>query len=160
MAYHSRVMLDYPTSIGSYRAPSDPSEPMVVHMGHVPHIEGAHISTRDRYRAGRALVLATTFDQFEQEIRSQLNRMLGGNGFDAERDIRAITVNRWPHGYSYSSALTLGEDPDELPRLRDEFRRRAGNIAVAGADAGWQADCEIAMDEAARAVGELTVTAG
>jgi spermidine dehydrogenase len=34
MAYHSRVMLDYPTSIGSYRAPSDPSEPMVVHMGH------------------------------------------------------------------------------------------------------------------------------
>jgi spermidine dehydrogenase len=104
--------------------------------------------------------LATTFDQFEEEIRSQLNRMLGGNGFDAERDIRAITVNRWPHGYSYSSALTLGEDPDELPRLRDEFRKRAGNTAVAGADAGWQADCEIAMDEAARAVGELTVTAG
>jgi spermidine dehydrogenase len=160
MAYHSRVMLDYPTSIGSYRSPSDPSEPMVVHMGHVPHIEGTHISTRDRYRAGRALVLGTTFDQFEQEIRSQLNRMLGGNGFDAERDIRAITVNRWPHGYSYSSALTLGEDPDELPRLRDQFRKRAGNIAVAGADAGWSASIEVGMDEAARAVDELTATVG
>jgi spermidine dehydrogenase len=156
MAFHSRIMLDYPVNIGSYRSPSDPSEPMVVHMGHVPHIEGPNIRTRDRYRAGRAQVLAATFEQFEQEIRSQLNRMLGGNGFDAERDIRAITVNRWPHGYSYSSGLTLGDDPDELPRNRDEFRRRAGNIAIAGADAGWQADCEVAMDEAARAVGELT----
>jgi spermidine dehydrogenase len=156
MAFHSRVMLDYPVSIGSYRFPSDPSEPMVVHMGHVPHIEGSNISTRDRFRAGRALVLATTFEQFEQEITGQLNRMLGGNGFDAERDIRAITVNRWPHGYSYSSALTLDDDPDELERYKGEFRKRAGNIAVAGADAGWQADCEVAMDEAARAVGELT----
>jgi spermidine dehydrogenase len=156
MAFHSRVMLDYPVNIGSYRSPSNPAEPMVVHMGHVPHIEGPHLSTRDRYRAGRALVLGTTFEQFEREINSQLNRMLGGNGFDAERDIRAITVNRWPHGYSYSSELTLGDDPGQLAAYRGEFRKRAGNIAIAGADAGWQADCEVAMDEAARAVGELT----
>jgi hypothetical protein len=75
------------------------------------------------------------------------------------RDIRAITVNRWSHGYSYSSALTLGDDPDELPRYRDEFRKRAGNIAVAGADAGWNASIEVATDEAARAVDELTAIA-
>jgi hypothetical protein len=68
----------------------------------------------------------------------------------------AQSLKRWPHGYSYSSASTPGDDPDESPRLRDEFRKRAGNIAVAGADAGWQTDCEVAVDEAARAVGELT----
>ena len=28
-------------------------------------------------------------------------RTLGPGGFDPARDIRAITVNRWPHGYAY-----------------------------------------------------------
>ena len=32
---------------------------------------------------------------------NQLGRVLGG-GFDPARDIVAIIVNRWPHGYAYS----------------------------------------------------------
>ena len=35
------------------------------------------------------------------KIRGQLARILGPGGFDQERDITAITVNRWPHGYAY-----------------------------------------------------------
>src|SRR6266404_2084497 len=37
---------------------------------------------------------------FERNIRDQLGRTLQDGGFDPARDITAITVNRWPHGYS------------------------------------------------------------
>jgi spermidine dehydrogenase len=37
---------------------------------------------------------------FERNIRDQLGRTLKDGGFDPARDITAITVNRWPHGYS------------------------------------------------------------
>ena len=43
----------------------------------------------------------TTFQTFEREIRGQLAAMLGPSGLDPARDIAAITVNRWPHGYAY-----------------------------------------------------------
>ena len=36
-----------------------------------------------------------------EAITNQLDRMLGGGGFKSARDIAAITVNRWPHGYAY-----------------------------------------------------------
>ena len=32
-------------------------------------------------------------------------RALGPAGFDPARDVAAITVNRWPHGYAYSPHL-------------------------------------------------------
>ena len=36
MSFHSRVKLDYPVSLGGYRHPRDPSEPMCLHLVHVP----------------------------------------------------------------------------------------------------------------------------
>ena len=39
--------------------------------------------------------------------------MLGPGGFFSGRDIAAITVNRWPHGYSYvANSLFDPEDYD------------------------------------------------
>ena len=29
--------------------------------------------------------------------------MFAAKGFDADRDIEAITVNRWSHGYAYGT---------------------------------------------------------
>jgi spermidine dehydrogenase len=43
----------------------------------------------------------TSFELFERKVRDQLARTLAAGGFDAARDIEAITVNRWPHGYGY-----------------------------------------------------------
>lgn len=36
-------------------------------------------------------------------LRDQLTRLLGPGGFDPARDIRAITINRWGHGYAWST---------------------------------------------------------
>ena len=41
-----------------------------------------------------------SFEDFERGIRDLLQRALGPAGFDAARDIEAITINRWSHGYT------------------------------------------------------------
>jgi hypothetical protein len=56
---------------------------------------------KEQHRIGRMDLLNTSFETFEEKIRDQLGRVLGG-GFDPARDIVAIIVNRWPHGYAYS----------------------------------------------------------
>ena len=50
----------------------------------------------------RHIIYSTSFVSYEQQIRDQLQLMLGKHGFDHERDIRAITVNRIPHRYAYT----------------------------------------------------------
>ena len=77
-------------------------------------------------------------------------------GSDAERDIHAITVNRWPHGYAYSPGLLWEPDYDadeDKPWVRG--RRPFGRIAIANSDAGASATTDSAIDQAWRAVGEL-----
>ena len=94
------------------------------------------------------------------EVAHQLAGMLGSGGFDPARDIEGITVNRWPHGYSYSWYNPLfdkvyWEDDDErYPHIR--ARKRFGRIAIANADAGANAMLETAVEQGHRAVTELT----
>jgi spermidine dehydrogenase len=108
----------------------------------------------DQARAGRAELLATSFEHFERAIRDQMNRMLKDGGFDSARDIAAITVNRWPHGYSYESDSSL---PPEK-RANVIGRQRFGRITIANADAGASAYTDSAIDQAHRAVQELLVS--
>lgn len=92
----------------------------------------------------------TSFEDFEFHVRDELTRMLGAGGFDADRDIAAITV-RWGHGYSYSGdgLATSDERPFEIAR------QRCGQVAFANADAAWTPLASVAIEQAHRAVGEL-----
>ena len=94
-----------------------------------------------------------TFADFEARIRDELDRMLGPGGFSSARDIAAITVNRWPHGYGYTAnSLFDGDDyEDTVARARAPF----GRVAIANSDAGGDAYAHLAIDAAARAVREL-----
>jgi spermidine dehydrogenase len=152
--YHTYVNLDLPVSIGEYRYPRAPEEPTVVHMSKSPCRAGR--SSRDQHTAGRIELYNTTFETMERKIREQLVRTLGPGGFDPARDILAITVNRWPHGYAYEYSslfdkfvLEGGETPCE--RARKTF----GRIAIANSDAGAAAYTDEAINQAWRAVGEL-----
>src|SRR5262249_23073637 len=101
-----------------------------------------------------AKLLGMTFADFEARIRDDLDRMLGGGGFDSKRDIAAITVNRWAHGYSYVANSLF--DPDDYDKtVLPLARQRNRNIAIANTDAGGDAWAHFAIDQAARAVGEL-----
>ena len=86
-------------------------------------------------RAGRGLLYAATFASFEDKVRDELGRMFGPAGFDAARDIAAITVNRWGHGYAYT-ANSL-HDRETKPMPYEVAHRRVGRIAIANSDAGW-----------------------
>jgi spermidine dehydrogenase len=155
---HTGASLDAASTVGGYRAPASPDEPIVIHMTSNPNKPGA--PRREQNRAGAELLVKTTFEQFEREVRSHLARALAGGGFDPAADIVGLTVNRWPYGYSYTYD-TLG-DPEVAPEERPHVigRRRFGQVAIANSDAGAAAFTNQAIDEAHRAVQELFVTNG
>jgi spermidine dehydrogenase len=153
--YHSYMNLDLPVSIGGYECSQKPEDPIVLHMMKTPCKPGN--PARDQHLLGRVELFSTTFETMERNIREQLARIVGPGGFDPANDITAITVNRWPHGYAYEYSslwdkfwLEGGETPCEVAR------KPFGRIAIANADAGAYAYTDCAIDQAYRAVGELT----
>jgi spermidine dehydrogenase len=152
--YFSSVSLDFPVSIGQYHFPSRPEESCVLHLLRTPCKPG--LSCKDQYRAGRWDLFTTTFDTFERNIRDQLGRMLGKGGFDPARDIMAITVNRWPHGYAYEyNPLFEPLDRPDSERPCVIGRQPFGRIHIANSDADGHAYTNIAIDQGYRAVQEV-----
>jgi spermidine dehydrogenase len=154
-SYHSHMNLDLPVSIGGYQCSRNPEEPIVVHMLKTPCKPGR--PAREQHLLGRVELFTTTFETMERNIREQFARIVGPGGFDPANDITAITVNRWPHGYAYeynslwdSFWLEGGETPCEVAR------KPFGRIAIANADSGAYAYTDCAIDQAHRAVGEIT----
>ena len=155
-SYHTYAALDFPVSLGQYKFPSNPEEPMVLFMLRTPCKPG--LSQREQHRAGRAELLRTPFSTFERNIRDQLGRMLGSAGFDPARDIAGITVNRWAHGYAYGYNPLFDPDWAEEEKPWVVGRRRFGRIAIANSDAAASAYTDAAIDQAFRAVHELTLS--
>jgi spermidine dehydrogenase len=151
--YHSFVALDFPVSIESYKFPGKPEEPAVLFMLRTPCSPGA--PRRDQYRAGRYELLSTKFETIERNVREQLQRMLGDAGFDAARDVEAITVNRWAHGYAYEYDWYSDRDLPVGPRPNVIGRAPFGNITIANSDSAARAYTDAAIDESFRAVQEL-----
>jgi spermidine dehydrogenase len=151
--YHTSLNLDQGPSIGEYRAAQSPDDPVLVHMLRTPCQPG--LSAREQQRAGHYELLATPFDTFERNIRDQFARVLGSGGFDPARDIEAITVNRWPHGYAYEYNPLWDTDWPEGKRPCDIARRPFGRITIANSDAAAAAYTDQAIDQGHRAVQEL-----
>ena len=153
-AFYSSIGLDAPVSIGGYRHPRNPAEPIVLHLSRAVCKPGYPI--RDQHRLGRIELYSMPFEELERRTREQLGLVLGPGGFDPAGDILGITVNRWPHGYAY-----------QYNSLWDDFwfrgeegpcavaRRRFGRIAIANSDSAAYSYTDAAIDHAHRAVGEL-----
>jgi spermidine dehydrogenase len=157
-SYHDSVGLGEPISMGEYRCPRTPDEPMVLQLYRVPLAPG--LPAPEQWKSGMLELQSTPFEVFERNVRDQLGRMLSGGGFDPARDIEAITVNRWPHGYCFGYDPTTQEvawtsewPVQERPWLR--ARQPFGRIAIANCDAANNAMTEAALGEAYRAVQEV-----
>jgi spermidine dehydrogenase len=155
--YHTSTSLHYPLNVGDYVAPQTMDDPVVVKMHRAPCAPGE--PRRDQLRLGRYDLLNTTFETFERKIREQLQRTLGEGGFDAARDIAAITVNRWPHGNAYAYD-TITEPYHWAMFATDDrpcvvARQKLGRLSVANSDADASPFTDAAIDQAHRAVREV-----
>ena len=151
--FFSYGMLDFPVSVPGYAFSANPDEPIVMHLVHTPRVPG--LAAREQYRQGRAQLLTLSFEDYETHILRLLNGMLGPHGFDASRDIAGITVNRWPHGYSYEY-VDLVDPPEWGPENGPHIagRARIGRISIANADSEARAYLDAAIDAGWRAVRE------
>jgi spermidine dehydrogenase len=153
-SFFTTVEIDYPVSMGDYKYPASPDDPCVLHLEKIPC--GAGATARDQQIAGRMELYHMQFATFERNIRSQLGRILSSGGFDPARDIQAITVNRWPHGYAYEYNSLFDPNWPENERPCVVGRQPFGRISIANSDAGAFAYTSAAIDQAFRAVKEVT----
>ena len=149
--------------MGEYSTNRNPDKPIVLRMSAYFDAPNQGLNRREQHLDGRNEMLNTSFNDFEFMIRDKLSRVLGAHGFDDERDILGITVNRWPHGYSYSYnpisdshewAYTTSDD-----RRCVGGRKKVGRVAIANADASASPHTDAAINEAYRAVEEFGLSA-
>ena len=146
-------------AVGGFEPPRGPVDPMVIFMMHSPMPmtkPDPKLSARDQLRMARTEIYQTQFSDYEQQIREQLQSMLGQFGFQHQADIEAITVNRIPHGYAYPYVKL--DDPEwETGQAPHEVgRAQFGRISVANSDSEAVALMNAAFDAAYRAVEEQT----
>ncbi|MDA1063557.1 MAG: NAD(P)/FAD-dependent oxidoreductase [Proteobacteria bacterium] len=142
-AYYGMAMVDFPVSMGGYVFAKSPEQPIILHMERFPKGNDRNASLREQILAGRRELYATPFASIERETRTQLAGALAAGGFDPAEDIAAITVNRWAHGYAYERSMERG-------------RQRHGRISIANSDAGGVAYVSTAIEQAHRAVRDLS----
>jgi len=152
-SFYYMSLLDLGLNLGGYRGSISPDEPAILMMWHAPSFPG--MPARDQYRAGRAKLMQYTLDDYKRHACDQLGRALGSSGFDPQRDIAGITVNRWAHAYACGDNDLY--DPDWTPSESSwvKGRQRFGRITIANSDAAGVSMTQAAFDQANRAVKEL-----
>ena len=148
-----RLRLDFPVSMGAYQYAQKPDEPIVISAWYSPTVRG--LDNMAQYKAGRAKLLQMSYADFETDIYSHFDGMLGPYGFDAEKEIAAITLNRWPHGYAYEfEGIGVPPEYDRYNGPHILGRAQMGRISVANSDSEAYAYVDGAIDSADRAVNE------
>jgi spermidine dehydrogenase len=112
-------------------------------------------SAEEQGNRGRGEMLGTSFRDYERQIRDQFTEMFAGSGFDAQRDIAGIILNRWGHAYlSPQPGFFFGRDGRPAPR--EVLRNRPfGRLAFANTDLAGAMDHRYSILEANRALNQL-----
>jgi spermidine dehydrogenase len=100
-------------------------------------------------------LLATPFETFERNVRDLSVRALAGTDFDPGRDILAITVNRWSHGFATGRNSLFDEIEPGAVSPTVVARQKFGRIAIANSDAGGVSTMQTAFEQAYRAINDL-----
>jgi spermidine dehydrogenase len=130
-----------------------PDSPVVLSLKVLYSYPG--LSTQEQGNRGRMELMSTSFREYERRIRQQFTDMFGSTGFDAQRDIAGIILNRWGHAYlSPQPGFFFGKDGQPAPR---EILRQTpfGRIAFANTDLAGAMDHRFSILEAQRAVNQL-----
>ncbi len=139
-------------TMGDVAATISPDSPVVLTLKILFSSPGLPIG--EQVTRGRAELFSTPFRVYERRIREQLAMMFGRAGFDPQRDITGLILNRWGHAYlSPQPGFFFGTNgsagPGEILRNRPH-----GRIAFANSDLTGIMDHRTSILEAHRAVGQ------
>lgn len=138
---------------GQEDATISPDSPVVLSVKVLYSYPG--LSTEEQGKRGRGEMMSTSFREYERRIRQQFSDMFAGSGFDANRDIAGIILNRWGHAYlSPQPGFFFGKDGKPAPR---QVLRKApfGRVAFANTDLAGAMDHRFSIVEAQRAVDQI-----
>jgi len=130
-----------------------PDSPIVLTLKILFPYPGKAIS--EQVSQGREELLNTPFREYERRIREQLAMVFGAAGFDPNRDIVGIILNRWGHAYlSPQPGFFFGKDGSPAP---GEVLRRnpVGRVVFANSDVTGIMDHRASIGEARRAVDQV-----
>ena len=139
--------------IGADSTTVSPDSPVVLPLKVLYAYPGLPIA--DQGHRGRGEMIATSFRDYEKQIRQQFTEMFSRSGFDARRDIAGIIINRWGHAYlNPQPGFFFGSDGRPAPS--DVLRSTPhGRIAFANTDLAGIMDHRCSILEAERAVSQL-----
>jgi spermidine dehydrogenase len=137
-----------PMITGDLTQPFEPGKPTVMTF-YVPFNNPGY-PLEAQGVVGRAELLSKSYADYEKEIIVQMTSMFGDHGFDAEKDIAGIVLNRWGHAYiSPQPGFHFGKDGKEAPR--EIVRRGHGRIQFGHSELTGYMSNTRAMNEGARA---------
>jgi len=137
-----------PMVVGSHTEPFEPDKPTVMtfyvpfnNPDYPPEVQGL---------VGRAELLSKSYANYESEIVSQMTSMFAAYGFDAEKDIAGIVLNRWGHAYiSPQPGFHFGRDGNPAPK--EVVRRGFGRIRFGHSELTGYMSHTRALEDGARA---------
>jgi spermidine dehydrogenase len=137
--------------MGGYRPRAEPDTPTVLSIYKQLYRPGAPLD--EQLAAGRLALETTPFETWERQLREELQLIFGPHGFEAARDVLAITINRWGHGYAF--AAEPREDGATAAGEHRRAREPLGRIAFAGSDAAGEPWLQAAVHHGIRAAREV-----
>ena len=137
---------------GQEPMPLAPDKPTVVTLYNSFCTPG--LTVEQQTVAARMQMFGMRYADIEHKVRAQFTRMFAAGGFDADRDIAGIIVNRQGHAYvATPPGFFFGQDGKPAPR--QVIRQRYGRIAFAHAELVGAQMWEGAADEGERAARQL-----
>jgi spermidine dehydrogenase len=141
---------------GGEPMPLEPDKPTVLTLYNSFCMPGLPIA--EQTVAARMKMFGMSYADIERKIREQFTRMFAPGGFDAERDIAGIIVNRQGHAYvATPPGFFFGKDGRPPPG--EVIRRPHGRIAFAHAELLGAQMWEGAVKEGERAAGQVLAMA-
>jgi len=171
--FYGSMGLARPRYFGTVKPAQSPDEPIIVSFG-TGGISGILTNTNmvrglcgeatpqpgtsgdEQFKAVRRGLLATPFETFERAVRTLSTQVLAGTSFDPAKDILAVTVNRWSHGFA--TGLNDLFDKDYQAGMLPPTvvaRQKFGRITIANSDAGGTSTMQTAFEQAWRAIDDL-----
>lgn len=141
-----------PMLVGDYRPSLHPDKPNVLTFYVSFHEPGLPIE--EQGERGRRKLLETSYAEYESQIIGQMRRLFTKSGFDAERDVAGIILNRWLYAYlNPQPGFYFGKNGNPAPP--DVIRQPFGRIAFAHAELNGHQHWVAAVEEGQRAARQL-----